>query len=853
MRLVIDLQACETDSRDRGIGRYAMSLVKAIAAALEAGDTLIIAIDMADARRMSDVRAELRAGQVQADVVAYGYPVTPRTDASPAARKLAGQLRARFYASLQPDVLLISSLFETEEMFTTELDWQALDGVPTAVVGYDLIPLVFPDRYLPTGQMRTGWYHARVEDLRRFDLVLSISDATQRDLVAFLGMPEGRIKVIGAGFDAALTATCDDPTVAQARLRALGIERPFVLMVSNRDWRKNTEGALRAFAHLPRPLRDAHDLVLTQVDDDVLQSLQYEHSGVRDHVHVLGRVDDATLALLYAECRVLYFPSYYEGFGLPVLEAMALNSAVLCANTGALPEVVHDPQALFDPHARRDGEALLAKALSDDAFREQLRRGARDHALTFTWDRVAQKAVDALRSLAARTPRLPKTRSDEAWPDDTAIQLMADVWLDAGPTGGRAMENGLRAIARHGRRRVLVDLSEIVRLDARTGVQRVTRNFFTGLAALAKDSGRFDVEPICWTEGEIRYARSYARDKLGVSCAGPDEPVRVEPSDLAFMLDSSWWSPERFDELHTRVQVAGGEVVWMVHDLIPIRFPQTCDPGMPPAFTAWLAHAIRTSDGFICNSDATRHDLDAFIDEVSTPGVRRPWAQTVYLGCDRDAKMATHPSERATALLASLGVRSYFVALGTLEPRKDCATIIDAFELLWARGIDTALVIVGKQGWNVAELATRIQQHPEYERRLFWLQGLGDADVRYLLEHSKGLIQASIWEGFGLPLIEAGSQGVPLIASDIAVFHEVAGAAAAYFPVGDAAALADVVAAAGPRGEGNAAPLNVRPRPWRDASANLAHALLASPKATRARVTRPNATTRYGARQGAWR
>lgn len=825
VRLVIDLQACETDSRDRGIGRYAMSLVQAVAAALGADDELVIAIDMADTRRARDVRAELRRRKVHADVMAYGYPVTPWTDAAPAARKLAGQLRARFYASLHPDVLLISSLFETEERFTTEIDWQLLGDVPAAVIGYDLIPLVFPDRYLPEGQVRTDWYHTRLQDLARFDRVLSISEATKRDLMSFLTIPEDRIAVIGAGFDPVLADAAGD----DARLRALGIEQPFVLMVSNRDWRKNTEGALRAFAHLPAKVRDPYDLVLTQVDADVHQALQYEYSNVRDHVRILGRVDDATLALLYRACRVLYFPSYYEGFGLPVLEAMALDAAVLCSNAGALPEVVHDPQALFDPQSRRDGEALLERALVDDAFREQLRRGAREHALTFTWSQVAEKTLAVLRTLTAeaRKRRPRQAAGAPAWLDHDRVQLMADAWMDAGVPGGAALENGLRAIERQGApRRVLVDISEIVRLDARTGVQRVTRNFFVGLARIAQESGRFSVEPICWVDGQVRYARGYARDKLGVACAGPDVLVRVEPSDFVFMLDSSWSSPERFDDLHARAHAAGGEVVWMVYDLIPIRFPETCDPGMPPAFRTWLTHAARTSDGFVCISEATRHDLEAFMDTVVDVGALRPWTRTAYLGCDLDSASAgAQPSGRATTLRQTLGERPYFVALGTVEPRKDYKSILDAFELLWAGDSDTAIVIVGKQGWNVAEFVTRVQQHPAYGQRLFWLQGLGDADVRYLLEHSQGLIQASLSEGFGLPLVEAGSLGVLLIASDIPVFHEVAGAAAAYFPAGDAQALAAAVARVQAEGKAGAGPLAIRPQSWADASLGLAAVL----------------------------
>ncbi|TAN08259.1 MAG: glycosyltransferase family 1 protein [Rhodanobacteraceae bacterium] len=820
------MQACETDSRDRGIGRYSMSLVRALMSELKRGDEVIVAIDLADAKRALELRHELRHRSVRAQVVAYGYPSTPVTDASAVVRRLAGQLRSRFYASLHADVLLVSSLFETAARFTTELDWQSIGSMPVATIGYDVIPLLFPERYLSEGRFATEWYRRRLEDLAKFDLILSISQATKRDLVSNLAIADDKLAVIGAGFDATLACTCDDEEVKR-RLRLLGIEKPFVLMVGNGDWRKNTIGALQAFAALPKAVRDAHELVLTQVGNDFEEMLKSKYHAVQHQVRILGRVDDATLALLYRGCRVFYFPSHYEGFGLPVLEAMAFEAPVLSSNAGALPEVVRNSQSLFDPTSPREGATLLARALVDGEFREGLRRGAREHALTFTWERTARQALDALRALVNRKRKCKVWRDDAVWPSDEHIALMADACIESGKRGERALEDGLHAIVRGARRRVLVDVTEVVRLDARSGIQRVTRNFFTGLAAIAGSDGSFDVEPFCWTEGGIRYAREYARDHLNVSCAGMDEPVRVEPSDLVFMLDSSWWSPERFDDLHARVHAAGGEVVWVVYDLIPVRFPETCDPGMPPAFQAWLTHAVRTSDGVVCISNATRHDLEAFMDTIVDEGALRPWTRTVYLGCDLDPRAPqAAPSERSRLVCAALGARPYFMALGTLEPRKGYDTILGAFELLWSRGLDIALVIVGKQGWNVAELAARIYQHPEYGRRLFWLQRLGDADMRDLLEHSKGLIQASIWEGFGLPLVEAGSMGVPLLATDIAVFHEIAGDAAAYFPVGDANALANLVAATvdGKLPHGSAA--QVCYRSWLQASQELAAELL---------------------------
>lgn len=818
MRIAVDLQACQTDSRDRGIGRYTMSLVVAMSKALQDDDELVICIDTADTERMRDVRNALRKRGIDRRIVAYGYPYSAQSELSPSILAAAAQLRSKFFESICPDLLLISSFFEFGTRYSTAIDWNLLSGVPTAVIAYDIIPLLFPERYLPEGASRTGWYLAKLEQLRNFDLLLAISDVTRQDMIEHVKMDPSKIKVIGAGFDQTLLPNSNG--AAMDRLTRFGIRQPFVLMVGNGDWRKNTIGAIQAFADLPERVRYTYQLVLTQVGDDVLEVLKNEYRHLRHQVLVLGKVHEDDLGLLYSNCRVFFFPSFYEGFGLPVLEAMAMGAPTLSSCLGSLPEVVHNRDMLFDPRDRKQSAAILQHALEDETFRESLRADARKHAMEFTWERCAEAALQAIKNQPA-----PLKRTLPTWPNDVEITVLAGACLDAGSNGAQLLENGLKMIENGDRRRVLVDITEIVRLDAQTGIQRVTRNFCVGLAEIARTTKLFTVEPFVWTDTGIRYARQYARTKLGVEYSELDDNVESRPNDLVFMLDSSWWSPQRFDKLHSRTWELGGEVVWMVYDLVPIRYPHTCDPGMPPAFTDWLSHAVLTADGFVCISEATRADLEAFMDAVLKPASRRPWSCSVHLGSDLDSKNLIGAGEKALDVLKQIGPRSYFVALGTIEPRKDYSTILKAFDQLWIQGCDVALVIMGKKGWNVEELAKKIVEHPENGSRLFWIDGATDKDVHRLLKDATALIQASIAEGFGLPIVEAGSQGVPLLLSDIAVFREIAGEDATYFPVGDLKTLATLIEHLTQR-NGSRRPKAIKAMTWRESAARLANILL---------------------------
>ncbi len=828
MRVAYDLQACMTDSRDRGIGRYAENLVGAmVQMAPGKGSESQIALDGTDPTRLQDARSRLRRQRVGAPTVVYTYPSSAVTDLEPARAVAAATLRGRFFEALAPDVVLQTTHFEAGTNYATDLSWSRPSAIPSAVIAYDLIPLVFPERYMPAGSFVSQWYPRKCDSFRRFDLFLAISQATRDDLMQYLDIPAERIHVIGAGLDKSLLAAAATGVLFQDEiLGRLAILEPYVLMVGNGDWRKNTLGTLETFARLPRSVRDHHLLVLTQVGDDVKHALAGPLRHIQDRVRILGKVDDDTLATLYRRCAVFFFPSLYEGFGLPVLEAMAFGAPVISSNLGSLPEVVHDPRCLFDPRDQEAMQAILIASLEQSAFRNVLQQGASEHARSFTWERCASEAFDALSVLASQSAVAPAAASDGKL---QVTRADLDAWsglLLASPADTGALEASLRASAVKGRRRILVDISEVVRMDARSGIQRVVRNFCAGLSALAHERG-FELHPFCCSEGgDIQHADTFAHARLGLpQRVSGDGPVVAQANDLVFMLDSSWWNPERFDDLHADVRRQGGEIVWMVYDLIPMRFPKTCHPGTPPSYARWLSHAIAHSDGFICISEATRGDLEQFVDQLGGYA-RRPWTRSVHLGSDLESGRAQPASAKTLRLIESLAGIPTLLCIGTLEPRKDYPTALDAFERLWGAGIDCALVIVGKQGWDVDELVKRLRRHAQSGRRVFWMEGLEDGDIDHLLRHAAGLIQASLAEGFGLPIVEAGSKGVPLLLSDIAVFREIAGNAASYFPVGDHVALAELISDGLKQGFLRPGQGSIVTKTWREVSSDLVDCLL---------------------------
>lgn len=163
-----------------------------------------------------------------------------------------------------------------------------------------------------------------------------------------------------------------------------------------------------------------------------------------------------------------------------------------------------------------------------------------------------------------------------------------------------------------------------------------------------------------------------------------------------------------------------------------------------------------------------------------------------HLGANPSTQAAAPGQRSAPASPFFLGTHTELTILmvGTIEPRKGHAQVLDAFELLWLKELNVKLIVVGRQGWHVDELANRLLLHTEFGKRLLWLSNVDDAELEDLYKTADGLVMASEAEGFGLPLVEAAQHGVPLLVRDLAVFREVVEDCATYFRAKSGAELA---------------------------------------------------------------
>ena len=329
---------------------------------------------------------------------------------------------------------------------------------------------------------------------------------------------------------------------------------------------------------------------------------------------------------------------------------------------------------------------------------------------------------------------------------------------------------------------LLVDVSEIARNDAGTGIQRVVRNIL--LQLLREPPSGYEVKPVYASRHEgYRYAERYRATLLAQDCGEhSDLPVQTRPGDIFLGLDLAAHLLPHHHRTLGYWKNNGIKLFFLMHDLFPVSHPEWFNPKRPRTFRRWLRTLAIYSDCVLCVSKATANDLERWL--VGRYGIENGVlpVRSFHLGTDFSSVVqAPDQAAMADELNLSFQGRGCILMVGTIEPRKGYVQALAAFEALWQQDIQVNLVIVGKAGWKVDGLVTRLRQHPEAGLRLHWFENADDEKLRQLYTMADGLLMASEAEGFGLPVIEASRFDKPLLLRDIPVFREISGAGAEYF------------------------------------------------------------------------
>ncbi len=281
---------------------------------------------------------------------------------------------------------------------------------PCVVAFHDTIPERFPELVFPTRRNRWLWRAKVTLARRQATRIMTVSEASARDLVEVLGVDRARIDVVSEAADPRFHRLPDRAAVDEVRARyGLGEPLRYAVYVGGLNPHKNLMGLLRAARSLVARFDDFRLAIVGDTSgrgfhDNVaeLRDFVARHPELDKRAVFTGYVSDEALVALYNGATAFVLPSLWEGFGLPALEAMACGVPVLASDRGSLPEVVGQAGLLFDPREPEAIAAAIARVLEDDALRERLAAAALDRAERFTWDRGAALAEACFRRALGR-------------------------------------------------------------------------------------------------------------------------------------------------------------------------------------------------------------------------------------------------------------------------------------------------------------------------------------------------------------------------------------------------------------------------------------------------------------------
>jgi len=271
---------------------------------------------------------------------------------------------------------------------------------PSVVVVHDLTFKVHPEWFAQDRRFIFDDLFWR--EVKRAERIITVSEYSKVDIIRILGVDPSRVTVVNGAPDPLFRPIDDEARLAESRLK-YGLEPGFLLTVGAIHTRRNLERLIEAVSRASQGLGEELQLLILGTPAPFTPPVDIwgtaRRCGMEGSLKHVEFVPEEDLLLLYNACGLFVYPSLYEGFGLPVIEAMACGTPVVCSNVTSLPEVAGDAALFFDPLNLEEIAQAVVRALSDTALRDELRRAGKARASSFSWRRTAEETLGIFRQV----------------------------------------------------------------------------------------------------------------------------------------------------------------------------------------------------------------------------------------------------------------------------------------------------------------------------------------------------------------------------------------------------------------------------------------------------------------------
>lgn len=778
MKIGIDLKPFSTGSKYRGIGMYVRNLLKELLKIDNDYEYHFINLyEKYDGDPMMDNRCHLYQYYMGPKVVDVGEHQLFLDKSTQTIIKAAV---SHFIEKSQIDAMLFTSPNEYGGMY--EASW--FDGIFKMAILYDMIPLNFPQQCLFNEKYKKDYYRS-LNFLKQMDLLFAISQSAKDDAVKFLNIPAEKIVVVYAGIDADYHCISDIKT--EIVKKKFNIKSSFMMFAGGIDFKKNIEDIIIAFSKCGKTITNKYQLVIVGKTDESVIEKYYQianDKGIRNKVICTGFISQEDLVALYNTTDMLIFPSLYEGFGLPVIEAMACGAKVVTSNCSSLKEIARGHATLVDPKSVRSICEGIKWVVNHPREADKMAKDSVEYALSFTWENVAKKVVSTIDQICHKNNL---KNGYEYTVQDSEIRAIVKLYaknrIPFPETLREELAEQLFVLEKHGdlplyetKRRIIYDMtvvSEWMRANYITGIGRVSTQILSQL------SKRMPVLPVKIQNGPKGIVcNRISLDNYQVT----NQTVDLQRMDIFFMPELQLRGVQVGKEhpYAGEIRRMGVRTYAVIYDILPLRMPECFEKSTSQQFDTYLREIIDNYDGILSDSKWVSEDIMAYCNEKgicsSDHTVKTGF---FHLGQDTFKMNDDKPSFELKEFFET--DKNVYLMVGTVEPRKGHEIIFNVFKKMWKNGFDGKLCIIGHVGWNMDSFRKKIQEDSEYGINICYFDHASDADVSYAYRHAACLIQASAGEGFGLPLVEASNYAIPVLCSDIPIFHEVAGDAVNYF------------------------------------------------------------------------